>query len=114
MTQTDKRHHQRIDTLNLISYDCLDESGQVVLHGIGRTLNVSEGGILLETHEQFEPESTVLLTIALEDDLIEIEGKVISSKPSQEDKFEAGIKLLKIGETERTVLNLYIQAFKEL
>lgn len=114
MTQEDKRLYPRIHALNLISYDCLDESGQVIMQGMGRTLNVSEGGILLETHVQIEPQTDVLLSIGLEDDLIEIKGKVITSKPGKEAKFESGIQFLKVGEAEFVILKLYITAFKEL
>jgi len=92
----------------------MDETGQVVLQGMGRTLNVSEGGILLETHVQIEPQCTVSLTIGLEDDLIEISGTAVTSKPGEEDKFESGIQFADIGETDLKVLKLYIQAFKEL
>ena len=114
MTQDDKRLYTRIGALNLIAYDCMDEDGQVVMHGMGRTLNVSEGGILLETHVQIEQQYDASLSIGLEDDLIDIKGKVVSSKPGEVDKFESGIKFLEIGEKELAILKLYIKAFKKL
>ena len=114
MTSEDKRLYPRIHSLNLISYDCLDETGQLIMQGMGRTLNVSEGGILLETHVQIEPESDVLLSIGLEDDLVEIKGKVITSKLGKEEKFESGIQFLEVGEDELVILKLYIKAFKGL
>ena len=112
MTQEEKRLHPRFDALNLIAYDCVDESGQVVMRGMGRTLNVSEGGILLETHIQIEQQYDALLSIGLENDLIDIKGKIVFSKPGKVDKFEAGIKFLEIGATELDILKLYIKAFK--
>ncbi len=112
MTQDDKRLHPRIDALNLIAYDCMDENGQVVMHGMGRTLNISEGGILLETHVQIEQQYDALLSIGLENDLIDIKGKVIASKPGKVGKFESGIKFLEIGETALSILKLYVKAFK--
>jgi c-di-GMP-binding flagellar brake protein YcgR len=112
MTKDDKRVHPRIDALNLIGYDCMDEDGQVVLHGMGRTLNVSEGGILLETHVQIEQQYDASLSIGLEDDLIDIKGKVVASKPGKVDKFESGIKFLEISEKDLAILKLYIKAFK--
>ena len=114
MTKEDKRLHTRIDALNLIAYDCMDEDGQVVMHGMGRTLNISEGGILLETHIQIEQQYDALLSISLENDLIDIKGKFVYSRPGKVDKFESGIKFLEIGETELAVLKLYIKAFKKL
>ncbi len=112
MTKDDKRLHTRINALNLIAYDCMDEDGQVVMHGMGRTLNISEGGILLETHIQIEQQYDALLSIGLDNDLIDIKGKIVSSKPGKVDKFESGIKFLEIGETEIAILKLYIKAFK--
>lgn len=112
MTPEDKRLHTRVNALNLIAYDCMDKDGQVVMHGMGRTLNISEGGILLETHIQIEQQYDALLSIGLENDLIDIKGKVVSSRPDKVDKFESGIKFLEIGETELAILKLYIKAFK--
>ncbi len=113
MTEDDRRLHPRIDALNLIAYDCIDEDGQVVVQGMGRTLNISEGGILLETHIQIEQQYDALLSIGLENDLIDIKGKIVHSKPGKADKFESGIKFLEIGEKELAILKLYIKAFKD-
>ena len=71
MTTENKRKHPRIPSLNL-SYICLDENNNIVKQGMGRTLNISESGILLETHFPIESEYLVLMTIALKEDLLEI------------------------------------------
>ena len=67
MTLKNKRKHQRFASLNL-SYVCLDENNNVVTQGMGRTLNISESGILLETNFPIELKYLVLLTIGLEED----------------------------------------------
>ena len=113
MTKEDKRLHSRINALNLLAYDCMDEDGQVVMHGMGRTLNVSEGGILLETHVQIEQQYDASLSIGLKNDLIDIKGKVVSSKPGKVDKFESGIKFLEISAAESAILKVYIKAFQD-
>ena len=56
MDQEDKRKNQRIDSHNLLTYSCLDKNGAVITQGMGRTLDVSEGGILLETQAKLDPE----------------------------------------------------------
>ena len=76
-------------------------------------MNVSEGGILLETHVQIEQQYDASLLIGLEDDLINIKGKIVASKPGKADKFESGVKFLQISETELAILKLYIKAFKD-
>jgi hypothetical protein len=93
MTTNDKRKHQRILSLNL-SYICLDENNNIVKQGMGRTLNISESGILLETHFPIEPEYLVLMTIALKEDLLEIKGKPIHSRSNETGEFEIGIEFL--------------------
>jgi PilZ domain len=113
MTKEDKRLHTRIEALNLIAYECTDESGQMVLRGMGRTLNVSEGGILLETHVQIEQQYDASLSIGLKNDLIDIKGKVVSSKPGKVHKFESGIKFLEISAAEFAILKVYIKAFQD-
>jgi len=113
MTTIDKRQHPRIDSLNLISYVCIDETDTGVIQGMGRTLNVSEGGILLETHIQIDPKHTLSLTIGLEEDLVDIKGEVAHSKPGEGDNFETGVQFFETDEEALRVLNKYIKAFKE-
>ncbi len=93
MTSEDKRKHQRIPSLNL-SYICLDENNNIVKEGMGRTLNISESGILLETQFPIELEYLVIMTIALHEDLLEIKGKPIHAKSNDTGKFEVGIEFL--------------------
>ena len=109
----EKRHHKRIDSLNLISYVCLDENDQIIKQGMGRTLNVSKGGILLETHIKIDSGKIVLLTIGLEEDLVDIKGKIVTSSEGNEGKFESGIQFLETDETSREILDRYITAFKK-
>jgi hypothetical protein len=113
MTTEDKRKHSRINVLNLISYDCIDETGQTVAQGMGRTLNVSEDGILLETHVLIDSKYTVALAIGLEDDMIDIEGNVVYSNPGVEERYESGIEFIKTTESTLEILKRYIEAFRE-
>ena len=80
MSQHNKRKNPRVKSPNLLAYLCIDEEKNKVIQGMGRTLNVSEGGILLETHVPIDTRHTVLLTIAMEDDLMHFKGKIAHSK----------------------------------
>ena len=110
MTTKEQRKHDRISSLNLLKYVGLDENDQEMAQGMGRTLNVSESGILLETHIPIEG-PFVLLTIGLEDELVDIKGEVAHSKPGKEGQFESGIRFLEIDETVYRVLKKYVDAF---
>lgn len=111
MNSNDKRKHPRIDSLNL-SYICVDEEQNVIKHGIGRTLNVSQSGLLLETHFDVKSTHMLLLTIGFEEDLIDIKGKVVHSKPGKSaGTYEIGIEFVEIESSDKIILNQFIAAF---
>jgi len=112
MGTIEKRRHGRIDSLNL-SYVCVNEKGETVNQGMGRTLNVSESGILLETHFCIKPEQLLAMTIAFEDELVDIRGKVVHCRKGGDGKSEAGVEFLETDETSTEVLKKFIQLFKE-
>lgn len=113
MTIPDKRKHSRIRSLNLLSYVCVDQNGEAVMQGMGRTLDVSEGGILLETHAPIDTEYTVSLAIGLEDDLTNINGRAVYSKVGEAGRFECGIEFQEKGEGTPRILKKYIKAFRQ-
>jgi hypothetical protein len=114
MTTANNRKHHRVRSLNLLSYVCVDENQDVVRQGMGRTLDVSESGILLETHAPIDLEDTIIsLTIGLEDDLTDITGKVVYSRAGEAGKFESGIEFQEEDEAGLRILQEYIKAFRE-
>lgn len=112
MTTEEKRRHYRIDSQNLLNYACFDEDDNITRQGMGRTLNVSKTGILLETHVALETGIRIELTIGLEEDLLTIQGKTVYTKPGQEGKFEAGIQFFDVDVSSEELLQKYIEAFR--
>ena len=113
MGTTERRQHPRINALNLISYNCIDATKNVVAQGMGRTLNVSEDGILLETHVSIDPKYTIELAIGLEDELINIKGSIVYSAPGKDEKFEAGIEFFDTDDATTKILKKYIKVFSK-
>lgn len=113
MATKNQRLHSRIDSLNLLSYSCMDDTGQIVIQGMGRTLNVSEGGILLETHVQIDAAYTISLTIGLEEELVEINGQIVRCVSGTDGHYESGIKFHEMDEAALQILKKYIKAFHE-
>lgn len=111
MTEADKRKHSRTRSLNLLAYECLDENQDVVRQGMGRTLDVSEGGILLETHAPIDLHHTISLKIGLEDDMTEISGSVAYSRAGKSGRYESGIEFDRNNEAALQILKVYIKAF---
>lgn len=112
MPKLEKRKHARIDSLNL-SYVCLDENNQIIKQGMGRTLNVSESGILLETYFPIEFNHFVLLTIGLEEDIIDIKGKPVHIRSDQKGLYEVGIQFTEFDKKASPTLKKFIKTFAE-
>ena len=107
MTSENKRKHERIQSLNL-SYICLDEDQNIVKQGMGRTLNISESGILLETHFPVEPKHVVQLTISLEENLLDLKGKPVHVRSIDEGKYEIGIQFVERDKSTSGLLKKFI------
>ena len=111
MNEKEKRKFERVDSLNL-SYLLIDaENDEVEKQTMGRTLNVSEAGILLETHLPVATGRHMLLSIGLEDDLVDIKGRVVHSHKSSYGKYELGIEFLDLNPDTFRILQKFIKAF---
>ena len=111
MTEKDKRNYPRLNSLNLISYYVYNKDDTMINQGMGRTLNISASGILLETHVSIEEEQIVTLDIGLEEDIVNVRGKAIYSKKGK-DMFETGIAFIYIDDYQKKVLDRFIEDFE--
>ncbi len=107
-----ERQYNRVYSMNLINYTCLDEKGEAISRGMGRTLDVSNNGILLETHVQLPENEKISLSIGLKDELIDIVGKVAYSQEGKEGKFHAGIEFEEADDVAMETLDAYILALE--
>ncbi len=112
MDTKEKRKHARVHSLNL-SYVCLDENNEIIKQGMGRTLNVSESGILLETHFPIDKTCIVSLTLGLKEDLIDIKGRPVHSSTNAEGKHEVGIEFIQPDGKTRKALKNFINTFQK-
>lgn len=102
-TPENQRKHHRTDSLNL-SFFCIDNDDNVMAQGMGRTLNLSETGILLETSTQMDPGQSVDMEIALKNDIIDARGTVAHSKAATDDYFHTGIEFTQVSNGDMEIL----------
>lgn len=76
----EKRQYPRIETSNLVSYVLYNDKGTKVDSEKGHTLNLSQGGVLLETDKALEGIFIILMTIDIEGKKIKIKGKVAHTR----------------------------------
>ena len=110
----EKRKHSRVDSIYLLNYVHLDETGKAVLQGMGRTINVSESGIMLETHIALNQTDTVDVVVGLKEDMVPIRGKVVFTQNTESGSFRSGIEFLSIDGAALETLRRYIDAFNAL
>lgn len=108
-----KRKHERVDALNLLSYISIDSDGKEWNQGMGRTLNISESGLQLETNEPIQTKYILLISIGIEDDLVDIKGKVVYTNRGDADMFETGIEFIEVKQNAMAVLKKYIKEFNK-
>jgi hypothetical protein len=76
----EKRRCPRIATENRVVYILFNEGREKIDRGVGRTLNLSQTGVLLETEKRLAGTFVMLLTIDLEGKKIKVQGKVVTSR----------------------------------
>ncbi|MBU1182325.1 MAG: hypothetical protein KKE00_12465 [Proteobacteria bacterium] len=71
---SENRKHQRMASLNLLHVGVYKDD-DLIKQGVGRTLNISDSGILLEIHFPIDTDNVVVqVAIGLKEDLFEIKG----------------------------------------
>jgi hypothetical protein len=94
MTQEERRS-ERFDTLHLSCVQ-VDKDDSVIFEGMGRTLNVSKDGILLEIVCDQSLSGHIVLWIALEDDLVVFSGNIVHCDLKELRLYNLGIEFLNI------------------
>lgn len=110
----EKRKHSRVDSIYLLNYVHLDENESELMQGMGRTINVSESGIMLETHVAFSRDDTVDVVVGLKEDMVTIRGRVIFTRTTDTGRFQSGIQFVTIEDASLKTLRRYIEAFNAL
>ncbi len=114
MEDLKRRKFDRSRSLNLVDYVIIGEDGSHLSRSMGRTRNVSEGGLLLETHRPIPEGQAILITLGLKDDTAQLQGRIIHQEPptcsSDETRYCAGVKFTAMSNRDVEVLKEYIQA----
>ena len=107
---TERRRFTRPKALNLLDYLVVDTEGRQGEYAMGRTLNVSKGGILMETHIPLPVGRQVMITLGLEDNLVDIMGRIVYATCSG-GMHQNGIEFFHMAKNDRKILERYTEAF---
>jgi len=98
MSQENSRRSTRIPAEHFVSYDLLDETGNVSESGMMLSLNLSREGILVENRTSFPTNATVKVNLAVGDDIVTVMGSVRHVEQIGEHLYRMGIHFEDIDE----------------
>ena len=70
----------------------MDEDDNQLERGMGRVLDISQTGLLLETHHLIQSEKILMSASGVQEGLIDIKGKVVYSKNSGFETYHTGVE----------------------
>ncbi|MBW6521428.1 MAG: S-methyl-5-thioribose-1-phosphate isomerase [Desulfoarculaceae bacterium] len=111
MQSTEQRRFIRKDALHLLDYLVIDQHGLQTTYSMGRTLDVSENGLKLETTQPISKGDTLLITVGVEDDLIDLRGDVVHTE-ILDGRYVTGIEFQDISVEGRRIFKKYGEAFR--
>lgn len=109
----EKRRTPRITFKGLVHCEQVDVSRLSHNETMGRTLDISEGGILLEALQHFPLLSQIDFGIAVGDEIIDAKGKVIHLSQKEDGKIHMGIQFVEIRDEDKEKLREYCRKKKE-
>lgn len=108
----ERRQAERRYALNFLDYEIISQDGEVLGRGLARTLNVSETGLRLETGQFFEPGQQLRITLGLDNDLIQVNGRVVNSQPETDDLCSSGVMFIEFDEADQRTYQKHFSALK--
>lgn len=107
---SEKRRFIRRQSIQLFDYLVLGDEGATTNHSMGRTIDMSKAGLKLETTEPFASGSQLKMTVALNEDLVELKGTGVHCHQTM-GRYLSGIALEKLHDEPKRVYQKYIDSF---
>ncbi len=101
MITSEKRKCNRIQSKNLLSFEIIGSRGNTIDRSMGCTRNVSESGLLLETHLPVRQGRTVLVTIGFEEEIMELKGKIVYVRPRSGKRYYTGLEFIEVDRKDK-------------
>jgi len=84
----------RVETCNLISFMSVDVDGRVLRQGMGKALDISQNGLLLESALPVDSEYVSLMSTDPNNQLIEINAQVAYSRRGRTGSYRTGVRFV--------------------
>jgi hypothetical protein len=98
-------------THNLICYFSFDESENMTSQGLGIAMDISKGGILLETPCPIKPGLLVLSATDRDNNLMELHGKLVHSTQTPTGTYLCGVEFVAVDGRVRDFITRLIKEY---
>ena len=109
-----KTRHKRLETLNLVSLSHRDPEGRVDLETVGRTLDLSEGGILLECSQEVPSDNKeVEVILGIREHVIKVTGDIVHMRDLEEGNIGLGIAFRDLSTEDARIISDFMSEDEE-
>ncbi len=104
----ERRGSIRVKMIYPAIYNRFDNQGRAYDQKISRSMNVSKGGVRLQSSFLVDSGEVLDITMALGESLVTFKGKVVYITPSEDEGFELGISISDIENEDKITLTRFI------
>ncbi len=110
METQNRRASERVDTLNFVHY-VLDSCSEGDIENMGRTLDASEKGMLLQTSAMLPVGQRITLSVGLGEHIVELSGEIVHCVETDQGLCNSGIEYDAMGADQLNKLKNFLAAF---
>jgi hypothetical protein len=93
---TELRQHKRSDINRAMVYTAIDKDGTIQARGIGRALDISPKGLMMETREPVMANRLRVRISLPNNESIAIDAELVYSMPHRPQTYRTGIKFIEL------------------
>ena len=87
----DKRKYPRINIWVLASFECYNEDGELFDQKLGTILDISLGGMLIETDDIIKANYVEIVFVNYKNKIMSVVGSIVHSRKSENGKAKTGL-----------------------
>ena len=114
MNQEERRKYPRVKILYPITYACLDSDGLVTEERMAVAVDISQSGVLLESASIVTSKHVQLISVDLDEKIIENTGKIAYCRRTEKSKYRIGIAFGGTHDTNIDFASRIIRAYHHL
>ncbi|MGE4519364.1 MAG: PilZ domain-containing protein [Desulfobacteraceae bacterium] len=114
MNDERREYPKRPKSVNLVYFAVYDSRKILKQQGMGKTLNISEGGILLETYERILDDGLIFLSLGLKDETVDIEAKIAHFSGRGDSIYHTGLSFVIDSQEKTESIKKYIDLFESM